>query len=117
MSPNKISSTTSKIINITAGATYDSNYVLLACTEDYLLSKININTGEEVPLVNYQQLSLSIENLNYSCSINIYNNTAYIGISQITDNKLNPNIVKIGLKNINESDGPTSSEEFQRLQI
>ena len=117
MPPNKISSTTSKIINITAGATYDSNYVLLACTEDYLLSKININTGEEVPLVNYQQLSLSIENLNYSCSINIYNNTAYIGISQITDNKLNPNIVKIGLKNINESDGPTSSEEFQRHQF
>ena len=65
MPPNKTCETISNIINITAAATYDNNYILLACTGDYLLSKINIYTGEEVPLVNYSKISLSIENLNY----------------------------------------------------
>ena len=53
MPPNKISETTSNIINITSAVTYDTNYILLVCTGDYLLSKININTGEEIPLINY----------------------------------------------------------------
>ena len=69
MPPTQKSVTTSNIINITVAATYDTNYVLLACTGDYLLSKININTGEEVCLINYSELSLSIINVNYTCSL------------------------------------------------
>ena len=73
MPPTQKSVTTSNIINITAAATYDTNYVLLACTGDYFLSKIRINTGEEVPLISYSELSLSIINVNYTCSISILN--------------------------------------------
>ena len=84
--PNEKNVTNSNIINYTAAATYDTNYVILACTGDYLLSKININTGQEVSLVDYSHLNLSIENLNYTCSISIFDNLVYIGISQILDN-------------------------------
>ena len=103
MPPNKTSETTSKIINITAAATYNTNYILLACTGDYLLSKINIYTGEEISLVNYSNLNLSIENLNYTCSISILNNNVYIGINQILDNYLKYNVIKINLTKKNEN--------------
>ena len=106
MPPNKVSSTTSKILNITAAATYDTNYLLLACTEDYLLSKININSGEETPLFNYSYYGFSIENLNYTCSISILNNIVFVGIQQIIDNALKFNVLKIGLGNINDDNGP-----------
>ena len=106
MPPNKTCETISNIINITAAATYDTNHILLACTGDYLLSKINIYTGEEVPLVNYSKISLSIENLNYTCSISILNNIVYIGTSQILGNYLKHNIIKINLTNQNENNGP-----------
>ena len=106
MPPTQKSVTTSNIISITAAATYDTNYALLACTEDYFLSKININTGVEVPLINYTELNLSIENLNYTCSISILNNIVYIGIAQILDNVLKQNAIKIGLDNSNENNGP-----------
>ena len=97
--PNKKSKTTSNIINITAAATYNKNYVILACTGDYFLSKININTGEEVPLVNYSYLNLSIIDLNYTCSISILNNYIYIGICQmIKKTSLRYNIIKIELE-------------------
>ena len=110
MPPNEISVTTSNIINITAAATYDTNYVLLACTGDYFLSKIRINTGEEVPLISYSELSLSIINVNYTCSISILDNIVFIGIHQIIDNiKLTDNFFKIVL-NPNENNGPTFVE-------
>ena len=107
MPPTQKSVTTSNIINITVAATYDTNYVLLACTGDYFLSKININTGEEVPLISYSDLSLSIINVNYTCSISILDNIVYIGIPQILENtKLTKNFFKIVLTNQNDNNGP-----------
>ena len=114
--PNKISSTTSKIINITAAATYDSNYVLLACTEDYLLSKVNIQTGNEEPLLDYERFNFSIVNLNYTCCICIYENFAYVGINQIIDNSyLKYNVIQIGLELNNENDGPLLNETLLKI--
>ena len=103
--PNKKSKTQSKIMNISAAATYDNNNILLSCSEDYLLSKINIFTGEEIPLLSYNQFSLSIESLNYSCSICLSNNIAYIGIPQIINNNLTKKNIKVELTNSNESNG------------
>ena len=47
MTPNKISKTNSKIMELSAAATYNNNFILLACSEDYLLSKINIISGKK----------------------------------------------------------------------
>ena len=117
MPPNKVSSTTSKILNITAAATYDINYLLIACTEDYLLSKININTGEETPLFNYSYYGFSIENLNYTCSISILNNIVFVGIQQIIDNTLQFNVLKIGLGNANDDNGPIWNSSIMKRTL
>ena len=88
MPPNKASETQSKIMNISAAVTYDNNYILLACSENYLLSIININSRVEMRLLNYEDAQLTIEYLNYSCSICFKNNISYIGIPQIIENSL-----------------------------
>ena len=71
--------TSSKINSFSAAATYNNEYILMACTEDYLLSKINIETGEETPLINYEKFNSP----NCTCSISLKNNFVYIGISHI----------------------------------
>ena len=116
MPPNKTSETTSDITDFTSAATYDNEYVLLACTGDYLLSKVNIYTGDEVPLVNYTNLTLSNEDIYYPCSISILNNRVYIGISQILENGLNHNFIKIGLINTNKTEGPILGDEIKILK-
>ena len=99
MTPNKISETNSKIIKLSAAATYDNNFILLACSEDYLLSKINIYSGEETSLLSYAQFNFSIKSLNeYSCSICLSNNIAYIGIPQTIEYNLTKYLQKILLK-------------------
>ena len=109
MEPNLKSETNSKLLNISAAATYDNNFILIACTENHLLSKININSGEETSLLSYNQFSLTIESLNYSCSICILNNIAYIGIPQIISNNLIKNVIKVELINENDNYGPVVS--------
>ena len=73
------SSTSAKIMSISSAVTYDDKFILMACTEDYLLTKININTGEEMPLVPYGGFNIP----NCTCSISTKDNYAYIGVSHI----------------------------------
>ena len=69
----------SKIINISAAITYNENFFLIACTQNYLLSKINIETGEETGLISYKDINIP----NCTCSISSKDNFVYIGISHI----------------------------------
>ena len=110
--PNKTSETTSNIINITAAATYDTNYIILACTGDYFLSKINIYTGYEIPLIHYSNVSLSAEKIKYICSISILYNIAYLGIISPLDNILKRTVFKIELTNSNENNGPILNDQI-----
>ena len=110
--PNLISETNSKVMDISAVATYDTNYITLACSENYLLSKIKIETGEEEPLLTYSIFNLDISNLNYLCSISILDNIVYIGISQIIDNSLKNNIIKVELINNNDNNGPIVNDKI-----
>ena len=71
--------TSSNITKLSAAATYDNETILIACTEDYLLSKIDIDSGEETPLVTYEEINVNIPN--FTCSISIYNNDVYIGMT------------------------------------
>ena len=111
MTLNKVCETNSKIMKVSAAATYDNNFILLACSEDYLLSKININSGEETSLLTYDQFNISTEYLNYSCSICLSNNIAYIGIPQIINYTLTKNIIKVALSS-NDNNGPIVNNQM-----
>ena len=47
------SRTNAAIYNCSSAATYNENYILIACLSDSLLSKININTGQSSSLLDY----------------------------------------------------------------
>ena len=111
ITPVQISTTNSNIIKISAVATYDTNYIILACSENYLLSKIKIETGEEEPLLTYNKFNLDITNLNYLCSISVLDNIFYIGISQVISNSLQNNIIKAELVNNIDNNGTNTINE------
>ena len=67
--PIQRNTTSSKITKYSAAATYDNNTILIACTEDLLLSKIDIDSGEETPLVKYEDINVNIPN--FTCSISV----------------------------------------------
>ena len=77
--PIKRNTTSSNITKFSAGATYDNETILIACTEDYLLSKIDIDSGEETSLVKYEDINVNMPN--FTCSISLLNDYVYIGIS------------------------------------
>ena len=92
--------TNSSIINISSAVTYNHNYTLIACTDNYLLSAINIETGEEIYLVPYEYLNLP----DSKCSLSAKDDYVYIGLSYIiTDNSstnsyLENTVIKIKLE-------------------
>ena len=67
-------------INLTSGVTYNEKYILMVCTKNYLLTKVNINTGVEIPLLNY---SNDITIPNYPCGGFKDNDYIYISMSHI----------------------------------
>ena len=100
--PSLKSITTSKIISFTSAVTYNENYILMACTEDYLLTKINIDDGLEIPLINYENSKFP----NSACSISHKDNYVYIGINLNLEN----NIIKIKLTNNNTENNTDNNE-------
>ena len=79
--PIERNTTSSKITEISAAATYDEDTILIACTENYLLSKIDIDSGEETPLVSYEDINLNIPSSICSISIDFSQGYVYIGVS------------------------------------
>ena len=77
--PSFKSETNSKITNISSAVTYNKNYILMACTEDNLLSQIKIDSGVEIPLVAYGDFNFPYK----ICSISIKNNYVYIGVNNL----------------------------------
>ena len=79
--PPKEKNITSKLSEISSAVTYNEKFILIACTEEFLLSKINVETGEETPLVSYKDINMNIPNC--SCSLSSKDNYVYIGVSHI----------------------------------
>ena len=104
--PTFKSSTSSKLLPISSAVTYNNNYILMACTEDYLLTKINIETGEETALVNYTKFKIP----NCTCSISTNDNLVYIGISNIItpSYKINKSFFNIADDNLISTDNNTN---------
>jgi hypothetical protein len=79
--PTKVSNITSnnELINLTTGVTYDENFLLMVCTEDFLVTKIEIATGIETPLLNYSNISMP----NYTCGTFSDQDYVYISMSHM----------------------------------
>ena len=71
----------SDLKSISSAVTYDENNILISCTEKYLLTNINLETGEETPLIYYEDIS--VPNPENICSLSYMDNYAYIGINHI----------------------------------
>ena len=117
MTPIKLSETNASIINISTASTYDNNTILLACSENYLLSEIDIYMGEEIFLLSYDNFILSKESLNYSCSICYSNDTVYIGIIKIINNTIQKNVIKLELENQYDNKEITASNQYEKSEI
>jgi len=97
--PTNISSIEANINNYSSVATYSDNLILVACLEDSLLAKININDGTHETLLNYSDNSVRPE---YKCSLIINNDKIYIAISQPSpsvEGKLIHKIIKVDIIN------------------
>ena len=97
--PIKVSNITSnnELINLTTGVTYDENFLLMVCTEDFLLTKIEILTGVETPLLNYSNISMP----NYTCGAFSDRDYVFISMSHMVIPKKTEIIYKTN--NINEN--------------
>ena len=84
--PNPISTFTSKVENYSMAATYNENYIFVACLNDSLLEKIIINTGESINLLNYTEVDIGDGNTlvppTQICSLSIFQDIVHIAITQ-----------------------------------
>mgnify|MGYP002623862319 CR=1 FL=1 len=85
--PNPISNFSAKVENYSMAATYDLNYILVACLNDSLLTKININTGESTNLLDYSGITIEGGDIlvppTQICSLSIFqNNIVHLAITQ-----------------------------------
>ena len=97
--PTQKSTFESDINYYSSVATYNNDFILIACLNDSLLAKIDINTGTKVTLLNYFDNLVKPE---FICSLVININKIYIAISQPSPSgggKLKHKIIKVDIKN------------------
>ena len=112
-SPPALKTTTNAgLINSTSIITINENFLLAACLEDSLLSKININDGSCSSLINYDAFTPSLDIPTTTCSLSFIQNYIFIGYSKneyIENGKVNKTniIIRLELDDINNNDqGP-----------
>jgi len=111
--PELKSTTEAKLINSSSIITLNSNYLLVACLQDSLLTKININDGGFSSLLNYSDIetsSLQFQIPITSCSLSILENLIFIGYTQIeyyeTETNKTNFIIRLNITNKDSDDGP-----------
>ena len=111
--PTLKTTTLANLINSSSIITLNSNYILVSCLQDSLLTKININDGSYASLLNYsdfETLEFKLEVPINSCSLSIIENTIFIGYTKIFlySGKINKtNIVfRLNITNKDSSNGP-----------
>ena len=109
------------LINSSSIITLNSNYILVSCLQDSLLTKININDGSYASLLNYsdfETLEFKLEVPINSCSLSIIENTIFIGYTKIFlySGKINKtNIVfRLNITNKDSSNGPIIDTKFNK---
>ena len=102
--PTPKSITNAKIINTTSIITINQNYILAACLEDSLLTKININNGQFSSLLSYSDINQNLQIPITICSLSSMGEYIFIGYSKIEyypkqTNKTNI-VIKLKIGNI-----------------
>ena len=87
ISPQLSCTTNAKINKYTVGASYNQNYIILACLDDSLLSQINLNSGVSTSLLSYSDINTNLKVPNYFCSLSIKDKYVYIGFSYTYDDE------------------------------
>jgi len=83
-----------------AAAVCNEKYILVACLQDSLLTKININNGTFQNLIDYSAFGSIIVSNRSSCCLSIYENIVSISISQpYLDNKIKNAVFTVNIKN------------------
>ena len=83
--PKLKTTTTANLINSSSIIILNEKYLLAACLQDSLLTKINFNNGESTSLLNYDTFSpeLNLDIPITSCSLSIIENTVFVGYARI----------------------------------
>ena len=102
--PQKLFETDANLINSTSIITFSETYLLAACLQDSLLSKISLTNGESSPLVNYDDVNVTIELTPpiKKCSLSYADNFVYIGYTKVNDNNITNIVIKFQIINNNE---------------
>ena len=88
---------TSTITNFSSGVTINENYLLMSCLDGKILTKININTGEETDLCPSLSFSSPPQKI---CSISSYNNKVFLVYTILDNEVLIPNIIEFTINNL-----------------
>ena len=114
--PQELITTNANLINATSLITYNENYLLAACTQDYFLIKIKLSDGSFSPLIEYNYFSdLSLQVPITSCSLSLLNDIVFIGYTRIdyfetATNKTNI-VFKFYLDNLDSEEGPEFDQD------
>ena len=97
--PPKIKSAfNSNITRFSSGITINENYILMSCLEGKILTKRDINNGEEIEFCP----SLLFTNPpQKACSISSYDNKVYLIYTELVNQTLIPYIIEFTINNLN----------------
>ena len=112
--PTLKAETDANLIKYSSIISISKTFLLAACLQDSLLTKIKLSDGSSQALLGYSNINISPPLIvpKTICSLSIFDNTIFIGYTEINNfanetNKTNI-IIRISLTNINnESSGPT----------
>ena len=105
-------STDAKLISSSSIITINENYLLAACLQDSLLTKINLNDGSFSTLIKYEEIGTMLDIPTTTCSLSFIQNYIFIGYSKIGYNENGEDIkkkiiIRLELDHINNKDqGP-----------
>ena len=113
--PQKVSQTSAKLLKYSAIASLNEQYLLASCLRDSLLTKINIINGEFTSLLQYSDISTSIELTTPEnvCSISIFENLVFIAYSIVSGETKNNIVIRVNIKNKDDSNGPIIDTNYQ----
>ena len=118
--PTLKTTTTANLINASSIIILNEKYLLAACLQDSLLTKIKFNNGESTSLLNYNTFSTEL-NLDIpitSCSLSIIENTIFIGYTRIDyfekeTNKTNI-VIRFNITNKESDNGPVIDDSVEK---
>ena len=96
---SNLTSTEANLNASSSAAVCNENYILVACLENSLLTKINIDNGDFQNLIEYSEFDTIIVSNKSSCCLSIYENIASISISQpYLDNRIINAVITVNIK-------------------